>query len=57
MISLAEQIRCVEREIAHREIAYGHLIATGKMTHAKAQREADTMRAVLETLRQVQART
>ena len=52
---LAEQIACVEREIRMRQRVYPHRIGTGKMSREDADREIDTMRRVLATLRKVQA--
>ncbi len=49
-ITLAEQIRCVTREIAMREAGYKRWVKTGRMTEPKAQREIAVMKAVLATL-------
>ena len=48
--SLAEQIACIEREIAMRVRVYPRQISAGRMTQVKADREIALMRAVLTTL-------
>ena len=48
--NLAEQIACIEREIAMRLRVYPRQIANGRMTQRKADREIALMRAVLATL-------
>lgn len=50
MISLAEQVDCVRRELRMRERAYPRWIAAGKMTQAKADAEIAAMTAVLATV-------
>lgn len=52
---LAEQIACVEREIAMRERVYPTLIARQRMSKANADRETAQMKAVLATLLWLQA--
>lgn len=54
MITISEQIECVEREISQRKRVYARMVANGKMTPNKARRETETMYAVLETLRKVE---
>ena len=54
MIAISEQIECVEREIGQRKRVYARLVANGKMTQQKADRETAAMKAVLETLRKVE---
>ena len=49
--TLDEQIACVEREIAMRERVYPGWVRAGRMTQQKADREIETMRAVLATVR------
>lgn len=51
MIPYAEQIACVEREIAMRERVYPRWVADHKMTQKKADQELAAMRAVLETVK------
>lgn len=53
MISLADQIACVEREIKMRERVYLNWITRGTMTEANARKEIHRMRAVLETLQKL----
>lgn len=49
-IKLAEQIRCARRELAMRVSFYPNLIKSGRMREDQAQREIDTMQAILDTL-------
>ena len=49
-VDLANQIRCVEREVRMRERVYPRWVASGKMTAPAADRELAAMRAVLSTL-------
>jgi len=53
-VSITEQIRAVEREIAMRRRVYPAWIRNGRMTQRKADDEIAAMRAVLETLCKVQ---
>ena len=48
--SLAEMIACIEREIRFRVQVYPRRVAEGKMRQAKAEREIETMRAILQRL-------
>ena len=50
-LSVAAQIKSVEREIAIRREVYPHRVASGKMKQATADYEISAMRAVLQTLR------
>jgi hypothetical protein len=50
-IPLAEQIKCVERELALRRSAYPKWVAIQRMTQTTADRELAAMAAVLETLK------
>jgi hypothetical protein len=50
----AELIQCVEREIRFRERVYPKQIAGGRMTQARALREIQMMRAILERLRETE---
>jgi hypothetical protein len=56
-ISLADQIKSVEREIAMRKGVYPRRIADKKMSQTKADHEIAAMEAVLGTLRGVAERT
>ena len=49
-VPLADQIRCLRREIGLPRTAYPKWVATGRMKQANADREIATMEAVLETL-------
>ena len=49
-VSYADQVACVERELAMRRRAYPRWVEAGKMTKAKADAETGAMTAVLETL-------
>ena len=55
--SIEEQIKCVLREIGMRERVYPRWIEQRKLLPKKAEREIALMRAVLETLRQVERTT
>lgn len=52
-VTLAEQVACVQREIAMRERVYPRFIEKGRMNAEKAGREIAAMKAVLETLLEV----
>lgn len=52
VVSLADQIECVEREIRMRRRVYPRRVAESRMSADAARRETATMEAVLETLRQ-----
>lgn len=54
MIPLGAQIAAVRREIAMRERVYPGWTASGRMTQAKAEHEIAAMKAVLETLLDVE---
>lgn len=54
MIPLADQIKCVGREIGLRKNVYPRRVARGQMTDADATRELATMEAVYETLKRVE---
>jgi hypothetical protein len=49
-ISLAQQMRCIERELTLRHLVYPKRVAAGKMKPADADREIAAMAAVLKTL-------
>lgn len=53
MITLTDQIALIKRELHAKEIAYPHLVASGKMRHSFTEDDIATMRAVVETLEQV----
>lgn len=53
MISLSEQIRCVEREIGLRVRTYPRLVQSGRLADGEATRQLEAMRAVLDTLKQL----
>lgn len=52
--SIDAQIAEVEREIKMRTDVYGRSVTAGKMRHSVAEYHTNCMRAVLETLREVQ---
>lgn len=52
-MTLEDQIACVKREIAMRESVYPKWVAAKKMSQAKADHELAAMKAVLETLENV----
>jgi hypothetical protein len=51
--TLAEQIKCVDREIAMRSVVYPGRVRAGKMSQAKADYELACMREVLRTLQRL----
>lgn len=53
-IPLAEQIRCVGREIGLRRNVYPKWVASGRMKQQDADREIAAMEAVLATLKGLQ---
>ena len=53
-ISLDEQIACIKRELTMRGKWFPQRVARGKMKQAEATREIKAMRAVLQTLLQLQ---
>lgn len=55
VVSYADQIEAVRRELKLRESVYPRRVSDGKMTQALADRELARMRAVLRTLELVQA--
>lgn len=54
-VSLADQIKAVEREIGMRRRIYPYRVSTNKMTQAEADKESDAMKAVLESLHRLQS--
>jgi hypothetical protein len=50
-IPLAQQIKCVEIEIKRRERAYPIAMISHKLGKAEADKQIETMKAVLATLR------
>lgn len=55
-ITLAEQIKCVQREIALRERVYPRWVKQSKMKQISSDYELAAMRAVLSTLKDYGAR-
>ena len=53
-MSIEDQIACVKREIGMREKVYPRWIEQKRMTQAKADKEIETMKAVLVTLETLQ---
>lgn len=51
MVTIEEQVECVERELGYRERVYARRVEAGKMSQQQATRELERMAAVLETLR------
>lgn len=56
-VSLTDQIKDVEREIALREKLYPGWVSQKRLTAARADHQLACMRAVLRTLREVRAGT
>ena len=50
MVTIVEQIDCVQRELLYRRRVYARRVEQGKMTQQLADREIRRMSAVLETL-------
>lgn len=50
IITIEQQIQCVERELAYRKRVYDRQVKEGKMTRKLAEYQTDCMQAVLETL-------
>jgi hypothetical protein len=55
-ISLAQQIEEVERELSIRDGVYARRVSSGKMRKALADYHIERMRAVLQTLQELEAR-
>lgn len=53
-VTIADQIACVRREIAMRNKVYPRWVESGRMHRDQADREIESMIAVLATLRAVQ---
>lgn len=51
--SIEEQIACIERELALRQLVYPKRVALAKMSQTKADHEIGCMRAVLDTLKRI----
>lgn len=56
-ISLTQRIECVKREIKMRQKVYAKKVEAGSMPQAKADEEIETMRAVLNTLLELELKT
>jgi hypothetical protein len=54
-VSLADQIRCVGRELGMRRTVYPKFIASGRMKQDEADREIERMDAVYATLKALQS--
>ena len=53
-VALADQIRCVGRELGLRRNVYPKWVASGRMNQADADREIAAMEAVLATLKRLE---
>lgn len=53
-VSLAEQVRCVGREIGMRRATYPKWVKSGRMAQHEADRELAAMEAVYATLKGLQ---
>lgn len=49
-IDLREQLRCVNRELSYRRVAYPKWVSKGSMKQSKADHELNCMIAVRDTL-------
>lgn len=56
VVTIEEQIACVERELGFRKKLYPRWVGSGKLTAENAQQELDRMEAVLVSLQRVQKR-
>ena len=54
IVTLTQQVACVEREIAMRQRCYPRWISGGTMTQAKADEEIRNMKAVRQTLEEIE---
>lgn len=54
IITLKDQIACIEREITMRQRVYPRWIEAGRIKQAKADTEIRTMQAVLTTLKSLE---
>jgi hypothetical protein len=54
-ITIRDEIRCAERELAQRRKVYPRLVYLGKMTQGAADREVAVMNAILNRLRTIGA--
>lgn len=50
MITVAEQLKCVEREIGFRKRVYPKWVEAGKMAKVKAEYEIKVMESIKQTL-------
>lgn len=50
MITVAEQLKCVEREIGFRKRVYPKWVEAGKMAKIKAEHEIKVMESIKQTL-------
>lgn len=52
-VSIEDQIKCAERELAMRLRVYKRNVEMERMDPAKAQHETEAMKAIIETLKEV----
>lgn len=48
--TLSDMVACARREVAMRSVVFPRRVAEGRMKQATADRELETMRAILEKL-------
>jgi hypothetical protein len=53
-VPIGQQIRCIARELALRRNCYPRWVKSGKMKQFEADRELESMEAVLETLKRLE---
>lgn len=53
-VSLRRQIAAASREVFQRQRVYPRLVSGGKMTQAEADEEIACMKAIVETLRELE---
>lgn len=56
MKTLDQQIDCAKRELVMRERVYKRRVDENKMTMAQAMHETDCMKAIIESLRELQGK-
>ncbi len=52
IVTTADKLTCVERELKYRQRVYARLVGEGKMSQGKATLELAIMQAIIEDYRQ-----
>jgi hypothetical protein len=53
LVPIDDQVKCIERELKFRARVYARRVVEQKMSKAQADREIETMQAVLATLQMI----